>query len=412
MSQDMTESQATGMPQPADNYAVLAEFDHPDDLIHACEKIRDSEVEHWDAFTPFPVHGLDEAMGEKQTVLPWIVLVAGLIGLGGGVLLQWWTNSISYPFLISGKPLFSLPANIPVIFEMTVLFAALAAFSGVLILGGMPRWSHPLHRKKSFMRVTADRFFIAIFDKDATFKSGEAERLLAGLGAVEVDYCPADPTSTEFPSQLKWAGILIPLLALAPFLLMVTSRNSTSSQPRFHVVPDMDWQAFYKGQSANPLFPDGRAMRLPVDGTVARGELEEDEHLVFGLDDEGDYATTFPMKVDAALMARGQQRFAIYCSPCHGLGGDGDGMVTKRAQEKGYGWVPPTDLHSEAVTKQPAGKIFESISDGVRNMPGYSSQISTQDRWAIVLYLKALWRQRAASLADVPEEAKDKVQDK
>jgi len=396
------------MSKPGDNYAVLAEFDHPDDLLHACEKIRDSEVRYWDAFTPFPVHGLDEAMGEKQTKLPWIVLAAGLTGLGGGVLLQWWTNSVAYPFKISGKPLFSLPANIPIVFEMTVLFAALATFVSVLLLGGMPKWSNPLHRKKRFMRATADRFFIAIFDRDPSFHSGKAQEMLSSLGATDVDYCPADPTSDQLPSEVKWVGLLIPLLALAPFLMFVTARHSTSTEPRFHVVPDMDWQPYFKGQAANPLFADGRAMRMPVEGTVARGELGANEHLEFGLDD-GDYATTFPMKVDEALMNRGQERFAIYCSPCHGMSGDGDGMVTKRAQQKGYGWVPPSNLHAESVTKQPVGQLFESISNGVRNIPGYASQISTRDRWAILLYVKALWRQRDASEADVPAEAKDKI---
>lgn len=403
MSNEMTDTTT-----PADNYAVMAEFDHPEDLIHACEQIRDRGIQHWDAFTPFPVHGLDEAMGEKQTILPWITLAAGLTGMGGGVLLQWWTNSIAYPFKISGKPLFSLPANIPIVFEMTVLFAALATFAGVLLLGKMPAWSHPMHRKKRFMRATADRFFIAIFQKDPTFQSGEAEKILSGLGAVEVDYCPADPSSDEIPSQLRWAALLIPLLALAPFLMFVTARHSTSAQTRLHVVPDMDWQPYFKGQAANPLFADGRAMRLPVAGTVARGELRENDRFETGMDD-GDFASTFPMKVDAALMARGQERFGIYCAPCHGLAGDGKGMVTIRAAEKGYGWVPPTDLHAETVTSQPIGQIFQSISNGVRNMPAYASQISPADRWAIVLYVKALQRQRSASIEDVPAQFRDKV---
>ena len=106
-------------------HGLVAEFDNVDDLLEACEQIRDQGYTRWDSHTPFPVHGVDQAMGIRSTVLPWIVLVAGVIGLLTGLLMQWWTNAIDYPLVISGKPFFSLPANIPVIFELTVLFSAL-----------------------------------------------------------------------------------------------------------------------------------------------------------------------------------------------------------------------------------------------------------------------------------------------
>ena len=115
-------------------YGYLARFDLVDEFLVAAAKVRDAGYTRWDAHSPFVIHGLDAAMGVKKTVLPYIVFLAGLTGAAAGILLQWWTNAVDYPFLISGKPLFSLPANIPVAFETTILFAAVSALIGMLAL--------------------------------------------------------------------------------------------------------------------------------------------------------------------------------------------------------------------------------------------------------------------------------------
>ncbi|MBN2328028.1 MAG: DUF3341 domain-containing protein, partial [Candidatus Omnitrophica bacterium] len=104
---------------------ILVEFDNTIDLLEAAEKVRDAGYEKWDVHSPIPIHGMDDAMGIRPTILPWLVLGAGLTGLAAAVLMQWWMNAVDYPIIISGKPLFSLPANIPVAFELTVLFSAL-----------------------------------------------------------------------------------------------------------------------------------------------------------------------------------------------------------------------------------------------------------------------------------------------
>ena len=115
-----------------------------------------------DELAQLVIHGLDAAMGIKKTILPYIVFVAGLTGTTTGILLQWWTNAIDYPFLISGKPLFSLPANIPVAFETTILFAAISALVGMLAFNGLPQLSHPLHGSRLMKRATDDSFLISI----------------------------------------------------------------------------------------------------------------------------------------------------------------------------------------------------------------------------------------------------------
>jgi len=165
----------------------LAEFETADALFLACRRMRDEGYTRWDAHTPFPVHGLDDAMGLSATKLPYLVLGGAACGAGLGLLLQWWTNAIDYPVIISGKPLFPLPANIPVIFEMTVLFGALSAFLGMLVFNGLPHYHHPLHKSVRFKRATRDRFFISVEAGDPRFEAAKTRALLQSLGSSAVE---------------------------------------------------------------------------------------------------------------------------------------------------------------------------------------------------------------------------------
>jgi len=168
-------------------FGYLVEFDKVDELLAGAAKVRDAGYTQWDAHTPFVIHGLDAAMGVKKTILPYIVFVAGLTGTCAGILLQWWTNAVDYPFLISGKPLFSLPANIPVAFETTILFAAISALVGMLALNGLPQLYHPLFRNSAFKRATDDRFFISIEAGDPIFDSTGTRELLESISGQPVE---------------------------------------------------------------------------------------------------------------------------------------------------------------------------------------------------------------------------------
>jgi len=167
-------------------WGLLAEFATPDDLVHAAASVRDAGYTRWDAHTPFPVHGLDGAMGIRSTRLPYLVLAAAVAGATGGLVMQWWMNAVDYPLIISGKPFNSLPASIPVTFELTVLFAALTAFFGMLVANALPRFHHPLFASQAFRRVTTDAFFLAIEAKDPRFDRAATERLLVGARATRV----------------------------------------------------------------------------------------------------------------------------------------------------------------------------------------------------------------------------------
>jgi hypothetical protein len=162
----------------------LAEFSDPHQLLHACEQVRDAKYRRWDAHTPFPVHGLNDAMGLRGTVLPWLVLGGGLTGLLAALVMQWWMNAVDYPFLISGKPYFSLPAFIPVVFELTVLLSAISTFFGMLMLAGLPQFYHPVFHSERFKRASDDHFFISIEARDRRFDAVETKRLLEGLDGV------------------------------------------------------------------------------------------------------------------------------------------------------------------------------------------------------------------------------------
>ncbi|WP_438024753.1 DUF3341 domain-containing protein [Sorangium sp. So ce233] len=164
-------------------YALMGYFASPADIYHACEALRDAGYSRFDAHTPFPVHGLEKAMGLKPSPLPWLVLTGGVTGLVSAILLAWYTQLYDYPLIISGKPSFSYQAFIPIFFELTVLFAALTCFFGLFVLGRLPSFFHPTMTHPSFPRATDDAFFISVEVTDPKFDATETRNLLQRVGA-------------------------------------------------------------------------------------------------------------------------------------------------------------------------------------------------------------------------------------
>lgn len=180
-------------------HGIVAEYASVDTLLDACRRVRDAGYKKTDAFTPFAVHGIDKALGIKPTVLPWIVLVAGLTGLITALTMQIWMNSINYPYIISGKPYISLPAFMPVAFELTVLFSAFGAFLGMWALNGLPKFSNPMFTDPRFDRVTDDRFFLYIDAKDERFDAAGVEKLLGDTGGEYIKSVVEDDSPTKVP---------------------------------------------------------------------------------------------------------------------------------------------------------------------------------------------------------------------
>lgn len=390
-------------------FGLVAEFDDVDAVLRASRAVHAAGHERFDVFSPFPIHGIERAMGVRPTRLPWIVLLAGTTGLGLALFFQWWTNAIDYPFQISGKPLFGVPANIPVTFEFTVLLSAFAAFFGMLVLNRLPQHHHALFDVARFKRATDDGFFLAVEAGDARFDVVRTRQLLQSLTHHPVIESYESNEGQALPKWVKTTLLAAASIGVLPLALIGLRRGDETLLPAIHVVPDMDFQPRYRAQAPNPFFADRRSMRPNVVGAVARGELEADLLVATGKNGEA-FVERFPVAVDEALLARGRDRYAVFCTPCHGVAGYGDGLVGLRAKDlQEANWVPPASLHDPLVRTRAVGQIFDTIRNGVRTMPAYGRQMSVADSWAIVAYVRALQRSQNATPVDVPAERRGEL---
>ena len=448
-------------------HGTVAEYESVDSLLNACRRIRDAGYKKTDAYTPFPVHGIDKALGIKPTVLPWIVLVCGLTGTVTALVMQIWMNSIDYPYIISGKPYISLPAFIPVAFELTVLFSSFGAFFGMWALNGLPRFSNPMFTDPRFDRVTDDRFFLYVDSTDEKYDETAVREIYEQTGGEHIKNVLDDDSSDKIPKPIFMVWGFVIAASVIPLLIVLKMRVTNSDLPRFHVFFDMDFSPAKDAQQGSTLFADGRAMRPDVVGTVARGESGHDMDFMTGVqmdklaavdapraerlvrlslgpvgpqDVDGEsnvveeeeqqngeateevnatdttpWLTENPLGNGEDVLRQGQKQFGIYCSVCHGMNGAGNGLVNRRARKilSPY-WVPPSSLHQDSLytDKYPEGKLFSTISNGIRKMPGYAGQIKAKDRWAIVAYVRALQKSRDADLDSIPESMRKEILEK
>lgn len=207
---------------------------------------------------------------------------------------------------------------------------------------------------------------------------------------------------TRFISSTWWNLAAGSLTAL----LLAGCRGSPSQEPPVHWQRQMFTQDKGKAQRENTFFDDGRAMRLPVEGTVSTSAPIEPGPYHTGKDENGAFVAKWPAEVQVSMdtLKRGQERFNIYCAPCHDRTGSGNGVIVQRAA-KTTRWVP-TSYYEDRIMNMPVGEIFNTITNGVRTMPGYAYQVPTSDRWAIVAYVRALQRSQHAALGDVPDSEK------
>ncbi len=199
----------------------------------------------------------------------------------------------------------------------------------------------------------------------------------------------------------KRAALLLAALALGS--LQSACSNFTTRQPPVWVWDDMKKQDKYKAQAESQFFADGRASRMPVMDSVSQELYKADTPRATGVEDNGAYVARNPLPLTKDVLLRGQQRFNIYCAPCHDRTGSGRGVVPSKAV-----WVPG-NLHDARMVKMVDGELFHVATFGRRTMPGYRYQVSEQDRWAIVAYVRALQRASLASIADVPADMQEKV---
>ncbi len=193
-------------------------------------------------------------------------------------------------------------------------------------------------------------------------------------------------------------SINITVFLLSLLFLVSCLQERPSKQPPIHLNPNMDDQPKYQAMEESKFYTDKSAMRMPVEGTVARGQLNENTVYFKGKNPNGTFVRKLPMAVTSELLRHGQKRFDIFCAPCHGRTGYGQGIVVKK------GFLPATSFHLDRMRQVEDGHIFDVITNGIRNMPSYKYQVPVADRWAIVSYVRALQRSQNAKKDDVPED--------
>ena len=195
---------------------------------------------------------------------------------------------------------------------------------------------------------------------------------------------------------------LLTLSVLLTSLILLSGcfQGTPSENAPIHLNPNMDNQEKYLPFQKSNFFADGSAMRMPVEGTVARGQLREDVAYFTGKSEDGSFIKNNPMEINMGLLERGQERYNIYCAPCHDQTGAGKGLVVQK------GFMPPPSFHLDRIRVFPDGYYYDVITNGIRNMPSYKAQIPVDDRWAIVAYMRALQKSQNASKEDIPEEIK------
>ena len=368
-------------------YGVAALFNKPDEIIKAANKVAKEGYSKWDVNTPYPLHGMDNAMNLKPSKLGFITLFFGLSGTAIALMLTYFTNSIDYPLVIGGKPFFSLPAYIPVTFELTVLLATVSTVIAMLtFFFKFPSNDHSLHDTQYLKKVSLDRFGIVIEAKDPKFEQSKVEELLRSFGpeSVETIYRKEEVRYPIFEPKFITFLILVAVVVSAGTyitlnkLMFMVPYNWMMNQDK--IIP----------QSATELFEDERGMRPPVEGTVARGFIP---YPYMGIDEPQEFLSN-PFLPSIENLKLGKKKFLTYCSPCHGNFGDGDSRL------KGQFPNPPS-LHSERIRNFEDGRFYHVITNGKNIMPSYAAQISREERWAIVNYIRVLQKAKNATAAEL-----------
>lgn len=374
-------------------FGIAATFKAPDEIINAAKKVTSSGFVEFDVNTPYPVHGMDSAMKIKPSKLGFVTLITGLSGAALALLFMYWTMSVDYPLVIGGKPFFALPAFIPVTFELTVLLATVSTVIAMIALFfRLPDNKHPLHDTEYMKSVSADKYGIVIESTDAKFDEASVTYFLKKLNPlkIEVIYYPAEEAYPIF--QPKFIMLLI-------VIAVVVSGGTYLMLNKLLYITPFNWmmeQDKLNPQHSSELFSDGFGMRTPVEGTVAKGFIP---YPYMGQTNPTEVLSNpfLPTKENIEL---GKGKYFTYCSPCHGYFADGDSRL------RGQFPNPPT-LHSKRAREFSDGMIYHIITNGQNVMPSYASQITREERWAIVNYVRVLQRAKNASDSDLIEMNKE-----
>jgi mono/diheme cytochrome c family protein len=371
------------------SYAVIGLFDTPNALMQAIPKARAVKLGTVEAYTPYPIHGIDDALGHRKSPLGGMVLVMGILGALTAFGFQYWISAIDYPIITGGKAANSWEAFVPIMFEVTVLFSTFTAGLGMLLLlNKLPFFGHPVLSSKSITGITRDRYALAIEAEDEGFNAAAAAQALKDAGAVEVEVLPAPDRSPFLTSDfiLRTLGGIFAACVVAGLAMFFVTKWFPLLAPMKY----MQDQPRLNAQKPSTFFKDGHGMQQPVAGTVARGFLP----MATGTQDA---AATLenPLPRTKEVFAQGKKVYTNRCEVCHGAIGNGVGSLTAA-----YG-AKPANLQSQQFRDYPDGKIYWAIVNGKNNMPSHAPYLSESERWAVVHYVRALQRAQNAKDEDL-----------
>jgi len=372
-------------------YSYTALFDTPNDIIHAAKTVTEKGYTKFDVNTPYPIHGMDAAMKLPPSKLGFVTLFAGLGGTALALLMMGWMMGIDYPIVIGGKPFFPLPAFIPITFEITVLLATLTTVGALLFFFfKLPNNRHPLHDTNYMKNVSSDKYGICIETEDPKFNAEEIKELFASLHASTIEPVYFDDDEVNFKVVVADPKFLGFLVAVALFVSLSAYLHLNKL---LYIVPFswMDEQEKIVVQKKNDLFDNGLGMQEPVQGSVARGFIP---YPFKDKPEEAGKLLVNPLIPDKDNLEVGKNKYNIYCSPCHGYLAEGDSRLNDQ-------FPNPPSLHSEKVRTWSDGRLYHVIVEGQNVMPSYSYQLSRQERWAVVNYLRVLQRSLNAKETDL-----------
>jgi mono/diheme cytochrome c family protein len=374
----------------SETFAVLGLFESADALLHAIPKVKARKLGRLESYTPYPVHGIDEALELRRSPLGGMVLVMGVLGALTALGFQYWISAVDYPIVTGGKAPWSWEAFIPIMFEVTVLFATFTAGLGMLLLlNKLPFFGHPVLGSKAIRALTRDRFALTV-EADPELDVEAARAALAEAGATEIEVLPAPDRSPFLTSDfiLRSIGGVFAACLTAGFVMYWAIKLFPVLPPMSH----MQDQPRLSAQQGNAFFADGRGMRPPVTGTVARG------YLPLGVKSQDEAASLpNPLPRTKEVFATGKTAFTDRCAVCHGNLGNGMGSLTAA-----YGGKP-ANLQAQQFRDYPDGKIYWVIVNGKNAMPGHAADLTEEQRWAVVHYVRALQRAQNAKDDDMKE---------
>jgi mono/diheme cytochrome c family protein len=360
---------------------LVATFAHEEGLLGAAEALRGRGLKLLDAYTPYPVHGLDEAIGLPPSRLPWACAALGAVGAGAMWWLQHWTSAVDWPINVGGKPWDSLPAFVPVIFESMVL----AAGVGTVLLFFLVSRLRPGRRERLVIpEVTDDRFALVVEETDAAFDLHALRPVLQRHDAllieerVLVDEPPA-PASEKPGRAVKWVNLGL-AASLVAVIAGVFALSGDDSQRNMHFLPTMVRSPAYDAYAIQDRLAGEWG---PPPGAVSR----ESSSLHYAATDEdakraGEELSNPFEADDAAALARGALVYQNFCASCHGAGGQGDGPVAQR------GFPPPPAFQAGNSRTAPDGELLHIITYGRRSMPPHDELLDEDDRWKVILHIR------------------------